>query len=556
MKPSVGPRPSSEVPTPPQSVGSPEAVDNASAPALSEQLEGAGETVPGSAALLLASIFVIATCGLVYELLAGSLSSYLLGNSVAQFSLVIGLFLTAMGIGAFLSRFVTRNLIQTFIAVELWVGLVGGAMPLVLFGAFATVGGFTPLLVGFCLVVGTLVGLEIPLLVRILRSRFSLKAALGNVLSIDYLGALAASLLFPLVLVPRLGMVRTGFLFGLLNLAVAVTGMQLFRRQLRRLNTLRIFAALASGLMVLGLASAGRTTRLLEDLLYDDMIVYAKTTPFQRLVVTRWRDDVRLFIDGNIQFSSTDEYRYHEALVHPAMGLVPSPQHILLLGGGDGLGVREVVKHAGVKRIDLVDLDPEMTRLFSSVALLKQLNGNSLNDPRLTIHNEDAQKYLERSNQRYDVIIIDLPDPNNTSLGKLYSRSFYRLVAKHLSPLGVVVTQATSPFFATDSFWCVHNTMAAADLFHGGPKLNTLPYHASVPSFGEWGFVMGGLRPLDPLQIKLGGIKTRYLNQALIPALFAFPKDLAPRKTPINRLDNQVLIRLYERGYRRYNYGK
>ncbi|PIE66259.1 MAG: spermidine synthase [Deltaproteobacteria bacterium] len=515
------------------------------------------EAPRGSSALLLASIFVIAACGLTYELVAGALSSYLIGNSVWQFSLVIGLFLTAMGIGAFLSRYVDKNLIRIFIQVEIWVGIVGGALPLTLFVAFALLSTFTPLLVGLCLLVGTLVGLEIPLLVRILRRQFSLKEALGNVLSIDYLGALAASLLFPLVLVPKLGMVRTGFLFGLFNVAVALLGMRMFKAQLPSLNRLRLQAGTAIALLIVGLFTAGKTTRLLEDLLYDDTIIYAKTTPYQRLIVTRWRDDTRLFINGNIQFSSKDEFRYHEALVHPAMGITPTPpRRVLLLGGGDGLGVREVVKHRGVERIDLVDLDPEMTRIFREIEGLAELNQRALRDERVHVTNTDAQKFLERSRERWDVIIIDLPDPNNLSLGKLYSRSFYRLLAKHLTPTGVVVTQATSPFYATKAYWCIVNTMRATDPIKGGPKLYVLPYRASVPSFGEWGFSMASKRPLDPTRIKLRGIETRYLTEPLLPSLFVFPKDIAWRKTPINRLDNQVLVRLYEKGYAGYNYAK
>lgn len=512
--------------------------------------------VRGSTILLLMSIFVIASCGLIYELLAGSLSSYLIGNSVWQFSLVIGLFLTAMGIGAFLSRYVSRNLVRTFLAVEIWVGLIGGSLPMLLFFAFAVIGSFTALLVGLCLIVGTLVGLEIPLLVRILRRQTTLKDALGNVLSVDYLGALAAALLFPLVLVPRLGMVRTGFLFGLFNVGVAVVGMYLFRRQLRGLTRLRIQAAVVGAILLAGLFTADKSTRLLENLLYDDAILYAKTTPYQRLIVTRWRRDIRLFINGNIQFSSIDEFRYHEALVHPAMGLPPTPpRRVLVLGGGDGLGIREIVKHKGVTRIDLVDLDPQMTRIFKTVPILAELNENALRDKRVHVHNADAQKYLEDSKERWDVIIIDLPDPNNTSLGKLYSRSFYRLVAKHLEPTGVFVTQATSPFYATEAFWCIANTIAASDFVEGGPKLYSLPYRASVPSFGEWGFVLGSLKPIAPERIRLD-VRTRYLSKQLIPGLFVFPKDIRGRKTPINRLDNQVLIRLYERGYKRYNYGK
>jgi spermidine synthase len=502
--------------------------------------------------VLLTSVFVIAICGLIYELLAGALSSYLLGSSVTQFSLVIGLFLTAMGLGSFLSRLFTRQLLQSFVTIEILIGLVGGGSALLLFFCFAMLDSYVPLLVLICLVVGTLVGLEIPLLVRILRGQASLKTALGNVLALDYLGALAAALLFPLVLVPRLGLVRTSFLFGLLNVVVALVGLWFFRSKIPRARTLTVASTLAAVLLGTGMVTAARTTTLLEDAIYDDEIIYATSTPYQRLVITRWRGDVRLFIDGNIQFSSVDEFRYHEALVHPAMGLVTRPERVLLLGAGDGMAAREVLKHSSVKRVDLVDLDPEMTRIFSRIPLLVGLNRGALTDGRVHVFNIDALKYLEQSDTLVDVIIIDLPDPNTESLGKLYTRSFYRLVAKHLRPGGVLVTQATSPFYATDAFWCIVNTMTSTTLGTGGGRLHVLPYHANVPSFGQWGFVLASSLPLSAERIRLD-ISTRHLSRDLLPSMFVFAKDIGPRSTPINRLDNQALVRLYDRGFQQYN---
>ncbi|MCA9665310.1 MAG: polyamine aminopropyltransferase [Myxococcales bacterium] len=505
--------------------------------------------------MLLASVFVIAVCGLVYELLAGTLSSYLLGSSVTQFSLVIGIFLSAMGIGSFLSRFVRRELTRTFLIVEILIGLVGGFSALTLFTAFATIGGYKVLLISFSVVIGTLVGLEIPLLIRIMRGQLSLRTVASNVLAVDYIGALAASLLFPLLLVPYLGLVRTGFLFGLLNVIVALFGLHVLGRKVRGAASLRLSAGFVGVLMIAGLISAGFTTRWLEDMLYDDEIVYAKTTPFQRLIITRWRGDFRLFINGNIQFSTVDEYRYHESLVHPVMGLSRTPRNVLMLGGGDGMAAREVFKHRGVESLTLVDLDPAMTRIFRDIEPLARLNKRALHDKRLHIVNTDAMKFLERDNKRYDVIIIDLPDPNNEALGKLYSRSFYRLVAKHLAPTGVMVTQATSPYYATNAFWCINNTIADSSISSAGGKLQALPYHANVPSFGDWGFVLASFRPLRAGDIKLDpkALGTRYLTRPQLDALFVFAKDIGPRPTPINRLDNQVLLRLYERGYQRFN---
>lgn len=516
---------------------------------------GADAEIPGlgraPALALCASIFVIAACGLSYELLAGTLSSYLLGSSVTHFSVVIGMFLTAMGVGSFLSRYVAGDLLRAFLLTEIAVGIIGGLSSLALFAAFALLDSTLPVLVAVCVVVGILVGLEIPLLIRILRARLSLKEALGNVLSIDYLGALGASLLFPLVLVPNLGLVRTGIFFGLFNLLVAVVGIAMFRDQLRRVGRLTVAAGIGVAVLITAFAFAGKTTTLLEDLLYADDVIYAETTPYQRLVLTRWHNDLRLFINGNLQFSSVDEFRYHEALVHPAMGLVQAPKRILILGGGDGMAAREVLEHPGVTHIDLVDLDPAVTTLFRKKDALAALNHGSLRDPRVTVINRDARTFLESSRQRYDVVIVDLPDPNGLSVGKLYTRSFYRLIAQHLSPTGVMVTQATSPFYTTAAFWCIYNTVAAADI-GGGAHLLALPYRASVPSFGNWGFVLASLRPLSPRMIRLE-VATRYLSADLLPTLFVFPKDIAWRKTPINRLDNQILVKLYRGGYRQYN---
>ncbi|RME24283.1 MAG: hypothetical protein D6806_09850 [Deltaproteobacteria bacterium] len=311
-------------------------------------------------------------------------------------------------------------------------------------------------------------------------------------------------------------------------------------------------SGLSALLLLAGLLTGARTTRWLEDALYQDEIVYAATTPYQRIVITRWRNDIRLFIDGNIQFSSADEFRYHEALVHPAMSLVPGARRILLLGGGDGLAAREVLKYGTVRRIDLVDLDPVMTGLFSKQPELVALNEGSLLDERLAVHNEDAWKFLERANGAWDVVLIDLPDPNNESLARLYTRSFYRLVFKHLSQRGLMVTQATSPFYATDAFWCIYNTVAATRYGPDGARPHVAAYHVDVPSFGDWGFVMAAKFPIGPERISVK-VPTRFLTDEVAKALFVFSPDIAHRPTAVNRLDEPVLLRLYESGFRRYN---
>jgi spermidine synthase len=298
--------------------------------------------------------------------------------------------------------------------------------------------------------------------------------------------------------------------------------------------------------------TAGRTTSLLEDVLYDDEIIHAETTPYQRLVVTRWRDDVRLFINGNIQLSSVDEYRYHETLVHPVMSVAGSPRRVLILGGGDGMAAREVLKHQSVERIDIVDLDPRVPSLFREARVLRDLNGASLADARVHVTAADAMTFLEGSLDTWDVAIIDLPDPNDEGIGKLYTRSFYRLVFKHLAPDGVMVTQATSPYYAADAFWCIYNTLAATTLHSEGGQVYPLAFRTYVPSFGEWGFVMAANRPVRAADVAVN-VPTRYLSQALLPTLFVFSKDMGHRDTPVNVLNDQALIRLYRDGYNRFH---
>jgi spermidine synthase len=315
---------------------------------------------------LLASVFVIAACGLVYELVAGAAASYLLGDSVTQFSIVIGTYLAAMGVGSYLSRYILSGLVARFFEIELAIALLGGVSATAMFIAFAHLGEtFRFVLFGFVFLIGVLVGLEIPLVMRILRDRLGFRELVATVLSFDYLGALAVSLAFPLVLAPRLGLIRTAFLFGLMNALVAAWALYLFRAQLQPFAWRAAQVAFVVALLGAGLAGADRLTTFAEEELYADRILHAQSTRYQRIVVTKWRNDVRLFLNGNLQFSSADEYRYHEALVHPALATLPAARRVLVLGGGDGLAVREILRYPQIESVTLVDLDPEMTRLFA-----------------------------------------------------------------------------------------------------------------------------------------------------------------------------------------------
>ena len=484
---------------------------------------------------------MVAACGLVYELAAGALASYLLGDSVLQFSTVIGSYLFAMGIGSWLSRFFERQLPAHFLRIELMVALVGGALPAILFIANSyTPSAFRFLLYALVLLVGTLVGLEIPLVMRILKRNIALKELVSQVLTFDYLGALAVSLAFPLVLVPQLGLIRTGLLFGLMNAAVALWALWLFRDELRHFRAHALACALTLGALGVGFLGADHITTLAEDHFYQDRPVITETTPYQRIVVTAGRAGHKLFLNGNLQFAERDEYRYHEALVHPVMSAHGAPKKVAVLGGGDGMAVREILKYPGVESVTLVELDPAMTRLFSQQPMLTRLNGAALLSPRVHVVNADAFKWLEGSDQLFDVVIVDFPDPTNFSIGKLYTNSFYALLDQHLAASGYAVIQTTSPLVARRSYWTVVSTLESVGL-------RTAPYHANVPSFGEWGFVVASRRPFSPAtQARQLPPGLRYLNPQTLPLLFNFPQDMARVAAPVNRLSNQELVHSYE----------
>jgi spermidine synthase len=506
---------------------------------------------------LLFSVFIIAACGLLYELAAGALASYLLGDSVLQFSTIIGTYLFAMGLGSYASRYIERQLPAQFLRIQLLVGVVGGLMPAALFLAHSIAPGpFRFFLYGLVLMVGFLVGLEIPLVMRILNKRYDLKDLVSQVLTFDYLGALAVSIAFPLFLVPKLGLIRSGLMFGLLNAAVALWTLRLFKNEIRskRAHTSAALASIA--VLLAAWAGSNYLTTTLEEQFYSDRIVFATSSSYQRVVVTQGKQGARLFLNGNLQFAERDEYRYHEALVHPAMSAHGAPKRVAVLGGGDGMAVREILKYASVESVTLVELDPTMTELFTREPMLLKLNSEALRDKRVRIINSDAYQWLESTGagsantgsktdreaadsvpESFDVIIVDFPDPSNFSLGKLYTHSFYTLLQRKLAASGYAVIQSTSPLIARNSFWTVVTTIESTGM-------TATPYHAHVPSFGEWGFIVASRRPWR-LPATLPS-ELRFLSLASLPSLFDFPVDMARVPTEVNRLHNQVLVRTFE----------
>jgi spermidine synthase len=488
--------------------------------------------------LLLFSVFVIATCGLIYELVAGTMASYLLGDSVTQFSTVIGVYLFSMGIGSWLSGQVEGDLLKWFIRIEILVGLVGGCSAPSMFLLFEHVTYFRIVLYSFVVLTGILVGLEIPILMRILKSGIEFKDLVARVFTFDYIGALLASLIFPLLLVPYLGLIRTSLVFGIFNIAVAAYLLYYFEETLRYRRRLLVPVLLSVVALLAGFVYAERIMSYSETLAFQDKVIYSKSTHYQRMVLTRNSRELKLFLNGNLQFSSLDEYRYHEALVHPGLHALKGSKKVLVLGGGDGLAVREVLRYPDVTSVTLVDLDPAMTQLFRRNEMLLQLNKRSLLSPKVTVVNDDAFNWVRRDTTRFDFIIIDFPDPSNYSLGKLYSSKFYEELRHVLSDSGIIVVQATSPLIARKSFWCVGHTMQAAGFV-------TVPYHIYVPSFGEWGYIMAmrnySWHPGADLPEGL-----RFIDRNVLKSMLLFPPDMSEVATEVNKLNNQALVNYFE----------
>lgn len=507
---------------------------------------------------LLFSIFLIAVCGIVYELLAGTISSYLIGDSVYQFSLVIGLFMSSMGLGSFLSRFINKKLHDWFILVEILTGVMGGMSSIILFFAFSYLENYSPFLFIISISVGTLIGLELPIILRILKEHTTLKILFSNVMTADYIGALFASLLFPLVLVPRLGLVRTSLLFGVMNVAVGAGAIYVFKGKLEDRKGLTVLAIAALALLITCFVYSDKISSLAEDSLYRDEIIYSAQTPYQRVIVTRTKADIRMFINGSIQFSSQDEYRYHESLVLPAMSVAHHPENILVIGGGDGLAAREILKFKQVKSLTVVDIDPAITNFARDNILMQQLNKDSMRNSKTKIVNDDAWKFLERDPSIYDVIFIDLPDPDNLTLSRLYSKTFYRLLSHKLGKGGIIVTQATSPLYSHKAFWCIFNTFEAIEnpLFANETAsetrtLEAKAFHAYVPSFGEWGFVMASNAPIAWDSMKID-VPSKFVTTEFVKSMDNFPDDMDHIETEANSIDTHIIKTYYEEGWDRW----
>ncbi|GEC06277.1 polyamine aminopropyltransferase 2 [Streptomyces spinoverrucosus] len=459
--------------------------------------------------LVLAGVFVCAACGLVYELELVALASYLIGDSVTQASVVLSVMVFAMGIGSLAAKRLRRHAAAAFGAVEATLALVGGCSAMALYAVFAWTGDWGGLwadgphwlLVAFSLAIGLLIGAEIPLLMELIQRirRQDAGGAVADLFAADYVGALVGGLAFPFLLLPFLGQLTGALLTGAVNVvAGGCLVLGLFRRDLTcRARWLLLIANVA----VLGiLASAAVLVddfeRAARHAVYGRDVRVALQTDVQEIVLTGGSDGhpLDLFIDGRLRVSGRDERRYHEALVRPAMN--GTHARVLILGGGDGLAAREVLRHRGVRHVDIVELDPAVVELAGRDPALADLNDYAYDDPRVRVTTADAFRWLRGApTAAYDVVIADLPDPGITASTKLYSQEFYGLARRTLAEGGRLAVHA-GPFRSRPrAFWTVETTIRAAGL-------HTAPYRASghdSASTADWGFVLAAHDGTPPL---------------------------------------------------------
>ncbi|WP_346881901.1 polyamine aminopropyltransferase [uncultured Algibacter sp.] len=497
--------------------------------------------------VLKAALFATGFSGIVAEYILSTLASYFIGNAILQFTLIVSIMLFAMGLGSRLSKFFNTNIIFYFVITELILSV------LVSFSAIASylIYGFTNVswlvIYALSIIIGLLIGLEIPFATRINNEFEELRLNISNILEKDYYGSLLGGLFFAFIGLPYLGLTYTPFVLGFLNLVISFWLFYVLKSEissaLRRIVI--ILYAVVFSIILLGLVFAKPLVLFGEQAKYKDKIVFSEQTKYQKIVITKWKDWYSLYINGNQQLSTFDEYLYHEPMVHTTLGITKKKENILILGGGDGCIVRELLKYKDIGKITLVDLDEKMLSLGKEHQIFKTLNKNALNSGKVNTVVADAFTFLEKSSVIYDAILVDLPDPNNVDLNKLYTKEFYRLCYNHLEANGTFITQSGSPYYATKAFYCIDKTLKSAGFY-------TLPMHNQVLTLGEWGWIMAKkdlVTPSDLYQIDLNNIPLKWLDKTALIGLTSFGKPLVDTTgIEVNTIFDPKLYLYYKAG--------
>ncbi|MCC5944882.1 MAG: polyamine aminopropyltransferase [Bernardetiaceae bacterium] len=501
--------------------------------------------------ILKVALFATGVSGIVAEYILSTLATYFLGDSVFQWTMTVSVMLFAMGLGSRISKYIRSHLLEVFVLIEFLLSIVVSFSALIVYVAATYIESLGILIYSMSILVGMMIGLEIPLVTRINETYEDLRENISSVMEKDYFGSLLGGVFFAFVGLPILGLTYTPFILGFINFAVAIfLYIKLHHLVSPTYKKALNFGAIFVAFLVFGGAiTADPIIQFGEQSRYRDKVIFEKQTRYQKIIITQWQHHYWLYLNSHLQFSTLDEYLYHEPLVHPVMGLSKDPREVLVLGGGDGCAVRELLKYGDkIEKIMLVDLDPAMTDLGKNHHAMVEVNQNALHDPKVEIINQDAFSFLLKNERFFDVIIVDFPDPKTIDLNRLYSREFYEICYQHLRPEGLMITQAGSPYYATRAFECINLTMQAAGFA-------TARMHNQVLTMGQWGWVVGAKNiPQDKIKtalrnVDLTGIQTRWLTSEGLLLITSFGKDLVPiDEIEVNSIQNPVLYKYYDKG--------
>ena len=464
--------------------------------------------------------------------------------------MVVSMMLFSMGLGSRLSKMFDYKLLEKFILIECLLSVIASNVTVIVYVCFAFYGNTTFIIYFLSILIGLLIGMEIPIVIRLNEKFEKLKVNISSALENDYYGSLIGGIFFAFLGLPILGLVYTPLILGSINFIVALSLLWVTWDDLQKKQKTR-FITYVLGVLIILSASGFLSEDVVnwgDRIRYRDMVVYSEQSRYQKIVITYSKGDYWLFLNGNQQLSTIDEAMYHEPMVHAPMVLSKEARSVLVLGGGDGVVVRELLKYPELSKIVLVDLDPAVTLMAQNHPIMLSINENSLNDDRVTVINQDGFQFLAETQKKFDVVIADFPDPRTVDLGRLYSREFYGLVHKVLHESGIMITQAGSPYYAPQAFECIDLTIQSAGF-------NTLKLHNQVLSLGEWGWVMGSKQKRElknELQsASLGVLPTQWLTDGALTRISSFGAEVFESNytsISINRLHDPVLYHYYLNG--------
>ncbi len=544
--------------------------------------------------LLILTMAVLAGCGLIYEYLLSHYAGRIIGVMESAIYTMIGLMIVSMGLGAFAARKV-KCAFNGFVWLELIIALLGSSAILLIGGLIAITQIFPHIIADlfsmppdmrpqggifkqlswlahkspyfFGILLGFFIGMEIPLIARIREHIHQKHLAnnLGTIYGADYVGAGIGAAIWVMFLL-SIDISKAAALTASLNLVAGAFFIWRYWHKLKWKKTFVSLHLVLAIVIVVMFNYGNQWLNQMNSVLYLDKVVHSAKTRYQQLTFTErhmgleHENIINFYLNGRLQFSSLDEHIYHDYLVAPALAASARQEHILIIGGGDGLALRDVLMYSP-KSVTLIDLDSELINIFKQpeqhvnprlAKQLSQLNQNSLQDKRVTIKTADAFIAIDEllaKNQVFDAIIVDLPDPSHPDLNKLYSVNFYARLKQLLAGDGLIAIQSTSPYHAKESFISIGNTVAAAEFTH------VQQYHDNVPSFGEWGWTIAAKTGLSPLQrlnnLQALPIAHTWLNLAILKAAFVFPNNFYENKNEIevNTLGSHTIYQLHQKAW-------